>query len=174
MANKQFDHDDKQVHIEQIDPRTELNDLEKTAILQFEIDKQEEELSKTQQFKLMNRRKKKVEVDLPSLKPSLFDTIKLKLSDLREAVEKKYEEQELPVEKQQLQVEEQQVEEVKPQIEEQQTARPVMTQTEVEPLKQQKIKITNPELYQVGDLDEPIIKDENVPMVKYIEKYKVK
>ena len=172
MANKQFDHDDNQVHIEQIDPRTELNDLEKTAILQFEIDKQEEELSKTQQFKLMNRRKKKVEVDLPSLKPSLFDTIKLKLSDLREAVEKKYEEQELPVEKQQVQVEEQQVEEVKPQIEEQQTTRPVMTQTEVEPLKQQKIKITNPELYQVGDLDEPIIKDENATISIHLDALK--
>ena len=57
--NQNIDHTDE-VHIEQIDPRTELNDLEKTAILQFKIDKEKEEkLSKTQQFKIMNNRRNK-------------------------------------------------------------------------------------------------------------------
>ena len=167
MAEKQFDHDDSQVHIEQVDPRTELNDLEKTAIMQFKIEQQEEELSKTQQFRLMNKKKRNTEVELPSLKPSLFDTIKLKISDLREAVEKKYEEQTLQVEEQKPQVEEQQVEEIKQQDE--QTTRPAMIQTETEPLQQQKIRITNPELYQVGDLDEPIIKDENATISIHLD-----
>jgi len=167
MAEKQFDHDDSQVNIEQVDPRTELNDLEKTAIMQFKIEQQEEELSKTQQFRLMNKKKRNTEVELPSLKPSLFDTIKLKISDLREAVEKKYEEQTLQVEEQKPQVEEQQVEEIKQQDE--QTTRPAMIQAETEPLQQQKIRITNPELYQVGDLDEPIIKDENATISIHLD-----
>ena len=170
MAEKQFDHDDSQVHIEQVDPRTELNDLEKTAIMQFKIEQQEEELSKTQQFRLMNKKKINNEVELPSLKPSLFDTIKLKISDLREAVEKKYEEQTLQVEEQKPQVEEQQVEEIKQQDE--QTTRPAMIQAETEPLQQQKIRITNPELYQVGDLDEPIIKDENATISIHLDALK--
>ena len=170
MAEKQFDHDDSQVHIEQVDPRTELNDLEKTAIMQFKIEQQEEELSKTQQFRLMNKKKRNTEVELPSLKPSLFDTIKLKISDLREAVEKKYEEQTLQVEEQKPQVEEQQVEEIKQQDE--QTTRPAMIQAETEPLQQQKIRITNPELYQVGDLDEPIIKDENATISIHLDALK--
>lgn len=72
------------IHIEQINPRTELNDLEKTAILQFELEQKEEELSKTSQFKLLNSKKKKnKELDLPIKKSSLSDTIKLKLSELR-------------------------------------------------------------------------------------------
>ena len=41
----------KDVKIRQVNPRTELNDFEKTAILQFRF---EEELSKTQKFKNLN------------------------------------------------------------------------------------------------------------------------
>lgn len=99
-----FDMNDKKsvnsvddVRIEHINPRTELNELEKTAILQFEIEK-EEELSKTQKFKFLNNKKKNNDVDLPKKRndfelPSpkkkidLTKTIKIKLSDLREAIE---------------------------------------------------------------------------------------
>mgnify|MGYP002621213014 CR=1 FL=1 len=94
-----------EVRIEQISPRTELNDLEKTAILQFKIEKKiqeqrEEELSKTAQFKFLNNRfksnnidlpkkkSKKDNIELPTLKPSLTDTIRIKISDLRDEVEK--------------------------------------------------------------------------------------
>lgn len=76
------------IHIEQINPRTELTDLEKTAILQFEIEQQEEELSRTQQFKLLNNKKsEKDEFDLPKRKISLGETIKINISDLRDAIE---------------------------------------------------------------------------------------
>ena len=117
MAKNQTTDETSNVHIEQVDPRTELNDLEKTAILQFRIDKEEEELSKTQQFRIMNKERKKNNVDLPSLKDekkddlelpalknTLLDTIKIKLSDLRENIDKKYEE--IPQEKKQEEVEE--------------------------------------------------------------------
>ena len=105
MAKNLTDDETNNVHIEQIDPHTELSDLEKTAIMQFRIDKAEEELSKTQQFRLMNKKKKANNVDLPTLKDekkddlelpvlknTLLDTIKIKLSDLRENIDKKYEE----------------------------------------------------------------------------------
>ncbi len=95
--NKTPNNTDSEVHIEQINPRTELNDLEKTAILQFKIDKKEEELSKTQQFKLLNSRSRNEEFDLPKKANSLGNTIKLKLSDLRAAIEE--EEIKTPIEK---------------------------------------------------------------------------
>lgn len=108
MTNPNDKHDE--VKIKQINPRTELNDLEKTAIMQFKIERQEE-LSKTKQFKLLNRGKKinsKValpkikdknelpklktkdiypassedDISLPKLKPSLFETVKIKISNL--------------------------------------------------------------------------------------------
>lgn len=83
LADKNTD-----VHIEQINPREELNDLEKTAILNFKIDKQiEEELSKTTQFKMLNAKTLRNEVDLPKKTVGLTDTIKLKISDLRAAIE---------------------------------------------------------------------------------------
>lgn len=115
------------VHIEQINPRTELNDLEKTAIFQFLLDeefkktvdnadKNKEELSKTQQLRIINTKMKKVvdevdlpkistekivveepsfELDMPKKMPNLSDTIKIKLSDLKNAVlEREKEEQE--------------------------------------------------------------------------------
>lgn len=74
------------VHIEQINPRKELNDLEKTAILQFKIEK-EEELSKTTQFKMLNSKTLGSQVDLPKKTVGLTDTIKIKISDLRAAIE---------------------------------------------------------------------------------------
>ncbi len=118
MTKNQNDESSKDIHIEQVDPRTELNDLEKTAILQFEIENGKD-LSKTQQFKIMNNKKKKKQsvdlpekkqdldlpslknskyensnknddLDLPMLKTSLLDTIKIKISDLREEIDKKY------------------------------------------------------------------------------------
>ena len=131
--NKQMKKTD--VHIEQVNPRTELNDLEKTAILQFRIDEneiKEEQLSKTQQIKLLNDKKKidndmdlslktkvveelvlpkttarkdtsmdfelpknknidsvSLEFDMPKKVNSLTDTVRIKLSDLRAAIEKK-------------------------------------------------------------------------------------
>ncbi len=103
MTKNQNNNHSQDVHIEQIDPRTELNDLEKTAILQFEIDNGKD-LSKTQQFKMINNKKKgnhdidlpslrddDTDLDLPVLKNTFIDTIKIKLSDLREAIDKKYE-----------------------------------------------------------------------------------
>ena len=85
----QQDHkDENDVKITQINPQKNLTDLEKTAIMQFKIDQKEEELSKTQQFTLLNKRKKK-EIVLPNKKVSLTDTIRIKISDLREAIDQK-------------------------------------------------------------------------------------
>mgnify|MGYP002620066906 CR=1 FL=1 len=83
----QQDNKNNDVKIKQINPQKKLSDLEKTAIMQFKIE-QQEELSKTSQFKLLNKRKKN-DIELPKKKVSLTDTIKLKISDLREAVDKK-------------------------------------------------------------------------------------
>ena len=108
-------NDNNKIHIEQINPRTDDIDLEKTVILQMDKEEEKkEDLSKTQQFKLLNRRNEKIDVDLPErkkedndvelpvLKNTLVDTIKIKLSDLREAIDKKYESSvDLPKEKQQ-------------------------------------------------------------------------
>ena len=80
-----------EIHIEQINPREELNDLEKTAILQFKLDeaqeKKEAELSKTMQFKILNSKSSNSNMDLPKRKTNLTDTIKLKISDLRAAID---------------------------------------------------------------------------------------
>ena len=103
MTKNQDNNHSQDIHIEQIEPRTELNDLEKTAILQFEIDNGKD-LSKTQQFKMINNQKKgnhdidlpslrddDTDLDLPILKNTFIDTVKIKLSDLRKAIDKKYE-----------------------------------------------------------------------------------
>ncbi len=93
MDKEQKKIDTNEIHIEQVDPRKELNDLEKTAILQFKIEEQEkalkkeEELSKTMQFKLLNTRKVRSDVELPRRKQNLGDTIRLKISDLRAGIE---------------------------------------------------------------------------------------
>ena len=79
---------DNDVKITQVnEPHSELTELEKTAIMQFEIEKEEEKLSKTMEFKLLNSKKKKNDFELPKKKVSLGDTIKLKLSDLRAEIE---------------------------------------------------------------------------------------
>ena len=106
---------DSNVHIEQVNKQRELNDLEKTAVMQFLIDEQEKDLTKTQQLKVLNSKKKKVvtELDLPKMDTvkstsssknesldlempkkvnNLSDTIKIKLSDLRAAVQKREQE----------------------------------------------------------------------------------
>ena len=96
MAIDKSNKDDNKVHIEQLNPQKDLTDLEKTAIMQFKIDeeaKKQEELSKTQQFKMHNSKKKKTDLELPEKKPSLSDTIRIKISDLREAVEEKNKEE---------------------------------------------------------------------------------
>ena len=103
------------VHIEQVNKQRELNDLEKTAVMQFLIDEQEKDLSKTQQLKILNSKKKKVvtefelpkmestkstlpkkevssEIEMPKKVNNLTDTIRIKLSDLRAAVQKREQE----------------------------------------------------------------------------------
>ena len=42
MDKNQNNQNQNDVHIEQINPREELNDLEKTAILQFKLDEAQE------------------------------------------------------------------------------------------------------------------------------------
>ncbi|MBE6145385.1 MAG: class B sortase [Firmicutes bacterium] len=103
------------VHIEQVNKQRELNDLEKTAVMQFLIDEQEKDLSKTQQLKILNSKKKRVvtefelpkmestkstlpkkeissEIEMPKKVNNLTDTIRIKLSDLRAAVQKREQE----------------------------------------------------------------------------------
>ena len=103
------------VHIEQVNKQRELNDLEKTAVMRFIVDEQEKDLSKTQQLKILNSKKKKVvtefelpkmgstkstlpkkevssEIEMPKKVNNLTDTIRIKLSDLRAAVQKREQE----------------------------------------------------------------------------------
>ena len=115
--NLQKSKNDQNVHIEQVNSQRELNDLEKTAIFQFLIDEKEEEFSKTQQIKILNTKKEKVvdefelpkisnrvstssknnndslELDMPKKINNLSDTIKIKLSDLRAAVQRREQEE---------------------------------------------------------------------------------
>lgn len=80
------------VKIRQVNPRTELNDFEKTAIFQFRF---EEELSKTQKFKKLNKSEylsNTAKLDLSDLdnsllpakkeSKSLYQTIKIKLESI--------------------------------------------------------------------------------------------
>jgi len=102
MNNKKNQIQDEEVHIKQINPRKKLSDIEKTAILQFKLENQTDsikELSKTKQFKLLNSKKKSKKTTnqeiindndlMPKKKVSLTDTIKIKISDLRAAIEEK-------------------------------------------------------------------------------------
>ena len=104
------------VHIEQVNKSESNDDLDKTTIFEFLFDKDtketsnkkdSEELSKTQQLFALNTKRKKViddfdlpkmineqlqnndldGLELPKKSPSLSDTIKIKLSDLRAAVD---------------------------------------------------------------------------------------
>ena len=112
--NKQ-DNSNEDIKIKQINPPKELSDLEKTAILQFEKESKEE-LSKTKEFKLINRNRKinskinkqrrtsdgldlptlkhtntmfEDEFELPKKKISLHETIVIKIDGIRrEAVKK--------------------------------------------------------------------------------------
>lgn len=81
-----------EVKIRQVNPRTELNDFEKTAIFQFRF---EEELSKTQKFKKLNKSEylsNTAKLDLSDLdssllpakkeSKSLYQTIKIKLESI--------------------------------------------------------------------------------------------
>ncbi len=109
------DNSNDDVKIKQINPPKELSDLEKTAILQFEKESKEE-LSKTKEFKLINRNRKinskinkqrktsdgldlpvlkhtntmfEDEFELPKKKLSLHETIVIKIDGIRrEAVKK--------------------------------------------------------------------------------------
>ena len=89
MDNKVNNNKDSEVRVKQINPQKELSQLEKTAILQFKLEQKEEELSKTQQFERLNAKRVNLanDLSLPKKKASLTDTIKLKISDLREAIE---------------------------------------------------------------------------------------
>ena len=92
MDNKSNKNNDE-VSIVHLNPRTELNELEKTAILQFKI---EEELSKTKEFTLLNKTdnlsntskldlseiKKEIEMPVKKEKKSLYDTVIIALDSL--------------------------------------------------------------------------------------------
>lgn len=91
MDKKQNDNTNSDVHIEEITPNKIDLDLEKTIVESLSVEEiKEEELSKTQQFKLLNKRKKNNDIELPTLRTSLADTIRIKISDLREAIDQKY------------------------------------------------------------------------------------
>ena len=74
-----------EVHIEQVTPDQKLSEDEKKAIIKFTDN--EELLSKTQQFRLLNSKKKRDAFELPEKKVSLGETIKIKLSDLRSKID---------------------------------------------------------------------------------------
>ena len=86
MNDNNTNNTDTEVHIEQVNPRKELNDLEKTAILQFKLE-EEEKLGKTMQFKIFNTKTRQDDINLPKKSLNLADTIKLKISDLRANIE---------------------------------------------------------------------------------------
>lgn len=79
------------VHIEQVTPEQKISNKEKKAIRRFTDS--EEKLSRTQQFRILNSKNKKCDIELPARKPTLGETIKLKISDLRSKID---EELELP------------------------------------------------------------------------------
>lgn len=90
---KKPNSNDDEVSIVHLNPRTELNELEKTAILQFKI---EEELSRTKEFALLNKTDnlsntskldlsdihKEVEMPIKKEKKSLYDTVVIALDSL--------------------------------------------------------------------------------------------
>ena len=85
------DENNSNVHIEQVTPEQQISNKEKNEIKRFTDN--EEMLSKTQQFKILNSKNKKCDIELPARKPNLGETIKLKLSDLRSKID---EESEMP------------------------------------------------------------------------------
>ena len=77
MSNKDDEFEFSEVKITKISLPSENKDLEKTALIQLEIDKLEQQLEK-ERIK---------EQEVIKHRPSLSDTIKLKLSDIREKIE---------------------------------------------------------------------------------------
>ena len=73
MSNEKHDYSFSEVKITQIDPPKDLTDLEKTAILQARVDNEENKLI-AQEKEILNKEK---------YRPTLSDTIKLKLSDIK-------------------------------------------------------------------------------------------
>ncbi len=73
MSNNEHDYDFSEVKITQIDPPTDLSDLEKTALLQLKIEEEENKLV-AEKKEILNKEK---------YRPTLSDTIKLKLSDIK-------------------------------------------------------------------------------------------
>ena len=85
------DNKENNVHIEQVTPERQISNEERKAIIKFTDN--EEQLSKTQQFRLLNSKKKKDDFELPRKKVGLGETIKIKISDLRAKID---EEMEMP------------------------------------------------------------------------------
>lgn len=95
MLEDKDNSNNEDIHITQINPRNKFNKLERQAIKQFEMEREDELLSKTMQFKALNSKNIKKNIDLPrkkdeeneiilpKKKPSLTDTIRFKISELR-------------------------------------------------------------------------------------------
>ena len=73
MSNEEHEYSFSEVKITQIDPPTDLSELEKTALLQVKIEQEEENLLK-QEKEILNKEK---------YRPTLSDTIRIKLSDIK-------------------------------------------------------------------------------------------
>lgn len=100
--NNDIERNDE-IHIKEINPRTELNNKEKQVIKMYRVQREDELLSKTMQFKALNAKVKQLDLDLPKKKDNevemgielpkkktnLMDTIKLKISELRQNIEEK-------------------------------------------------------------------------------------
>lgn len=91
-------NNNKSPKITQLNNDTPLTNEEKNIINRYDI-KKEEELSKTTQFKILNKKnknnksinlpslKKENIIELPKRKDNLYNTIKLKISDLRKEID---------------------------------------------------------------------------------------
>ena len=73
MSNEEHEYSFSEVKITQIDPPTDLSELEKTALLQVKIEQEEENLLR-QEKEILNKEK---------YRPTLSDTIRIKLSDIK-------------------------------------------------------------------------------------------
>ncbi len=73
MSDDKHDYNFSEVKITQIDPPKDLSELEKTALMQMKIEDEEDKLI-AQEKEILNKEK---------YRPTLSDTIKLKLSDIK-------------------------------------------------------------------------------------------
>ena len=73
MSDKKQDYNFSEVKITQIDPPKDLSELEKTALMQLKIEEEENKLI-AEEKDILNKEK---------YRPTLSDTIKLKLSDIK-------------------------------------------------------------------------------------------